>query len=60
MDNKELIKKFYSSFSSGNIEVVIECYHEEIIFQDPAFGELKEDDAENMWRMLLKKFTDKA
>ncbi len=52
MDNKELIIRFYSSFSSGNIEGMIECYHEEIVFQDPAFVELKGDDVKNMWRML--------
>lgn len=52
MDNKELIIKIYKSFSTGNIKSMIECYHKEIVFQDPVFGELKGDDAKNMWRML--------
>ena len=31
---------------------MIECYHKETIFEDPAFGVLKGEKAKNMWRML--------
>lgn len=31
------------------------CYHDEIVFDDPAFGTLKGDDAKNMWRMLVER-----
>lgn len=55
MNNKELITKFYKSFSNGDIDSMLECYHEEVIFHDPAFGILKGDHAKNMWRMLLAK-----
>lgn len=59
MNNKELITKFYQSFSEGNAEGMIDCYHDEIEFQDPAFGKIKGDDAKNMWRMLLESGSSK-
>lgn len=55
MNNKELIEKFYTAFSSGNAEEMISCYHEDVLFKDPAFGTLKGNDVFNMWRMLLSK-----
>lgn len=53
MNNSELIKKFYTSFSDGNIKGMIACYHKDITFQDPAFGRLKGERAVKMWQMLL-------
>lgn len=55
MINTELINKFYTSFVNGNAEEMVNCYHNEIIFQDPAFGILKGEDAKNMWRMLIER-----
>lgn len=34
---------------------MVSHYGPEIIFQDPAFGELKGEDARNMWRMLIER-----
>jgi ketosteroid isomerase-like protein len=48
-----LIHKFYQAFAAGNAEEMVSCYHDEIRFRDPAFGELNGDDAKNMWRMLI-------
>ena len=31
------------------------CYHENIVFQDPAFGELHGEEAKSMWRMLIER-----
>jgi ketosteroid isomerase-like protein len=53
MTNQELIHKFYTSFSNGNIKEMIECYHEDITFQDPVFGRLEGERAMKMWEMLL-------
>jgi ketosteroid isomerase-like protein len=50
--HKELIETFYSSFIQLDAESMISCYHENIVFEDPAFGKLKGDRAKNMWRML--------
>ena len=54
MDNRSLIEKFYNSFAAANAEGMISSYADNITFSDPAFGKLKDDDAKNMWRMLLK------
>ena len=49
---KELIKQFYESCAELDAEGMVECYHSEILFEDPAFGPLKGEKAKNMWRML--------
>lgn len=53
MTNAELITHFYESFAKGDAEGMVSCYHNDIRFQDPAFGPLKGNDAKNMWRMLI-------
>lgn len=50
MDN--LITTFYKAFDNRDAEAMIACYHEDIVFADPAFGVLKGEHAGNMWRML--------
>jgi len=55
---KDLIEKFYTSFQNRDVEGMIKCYHDDIVFTDPAFGELKGEHAKNMWRMLLKNSKD--
>ena len=34
------------------------CYSDDIVFEDPAFGELHGEDARDMWRMLCGRATD--
>ncbi len=53
-DNKDLIVSFYTAFQNRNAESMVNCYHKDIQFQDPAFGILKGEHACNMWRMLMK------
>lgn len=55
MENKELIEKFYTSFANRDVKGMISCYHEDICFEDPAFGKLYGDDAKAMWQMLLSR-----
>ncbi|WP_107040008.1 nuclear transport factor 2 family protein [Brumimicrobium mesophilum] len=57
MENSELIEKFYTSFSKGNYKGMIECYDDNVVFKDPAFGELKGERAKKMWEMLLSSKT---
>lgn len=49
---KALIEKFYTAFQNKDAETMISCYDDNIVFYDPAFGELKGDDAKAMWQML--------
>ncbi len=58
MTSNELIKKFYTSFANGDATTMIDCYHDEIVFEDPAFGQLKGDKAKAMWQMLLSRNSD--
>lgn len=55
MSNEQLITQFYQSFADGNVEGMLECYHDDIVFEDPAFGVLKGESAKDMWRMLLQR-----
>ncbi|MGB3605867.1 MAG: nuclear transport factor 2 family protein [Psychroserpens sp.] len=47
-----LIEKFYKAFSELDAETMVALYHDDIIFEDPAFGVLHGERAKNMWRML--------
>ena len=47
-----LIEKFYKNFQKLNAEEMVDCYHPDIHFSDPAFGDLQGKDAGDMWRML--------
>lgn len=53
--NKKLIETFYTAFQKGNVDEMISCYHKDILFEDPAFGKLKGEDAKSMWRMLIER-----
>jgi hypothetical protein len=51
--NKQLIEKFYTAFAASDAETMASCYHEQITFEDPAFGVLQGKRASYMWEMLL-------
>ncbi len=53
--NEKLIQKFYTSFANQDLDTMLNCYHEKIKFQDPAFGILKGKDARDMWKMLIQR-----
>lgn len=55
MNGKELITKFYEAFAIADTEAMVSHYDANIIFNDPAFGELKGEEAKNMWRMLINR-----
>ncbi|MBZ4044159.1 nuclear transport factor 2 family protein [Flavobacterium hibisci] len=53
--NENLIAKFYTAFANADAKTMIECYHPNVHFIDPAFGLLKEEQVSKMWKMLLLK-----
>lgn len=55
MLNQELLEHFYHCFKYKDAEGMVSCYHDKIVFTDPAFGTLTGDAAKNMWRMLLER-----
>jgi len=55
MDTTKLIETFYMGLREGNGDKMIACYHDDVVFEDPAFGKLKSNDAKKMWLMLCEK-----
>ncbi len=55
---EEVIKEFYTAFQNKDAEKMVACYHDEVVFEDPAFGKLNGERAKNMWRMLLTNNTN--
>jgi ketosteroid isomerase-like protein len=37
---KDFINTFYTVFAKGDAETMTSCYHKEVVFKDPSFGEL--------------------
>ena len=56
MENR--IEKFYTAFCNLDAETMVNQYHKDIIFEDPAFGKLEGEHAKNMWRMLCQNAKD--
>jgi len=51
---ENVIIKFYEAFNNLDADTMCSCYHDDIIFEDPAFGILKGDKAKAMWQMLCE------
>ncbi|MCB0482161.1 MAG: nuclear transport factor 2 family protein [Flavobacteriales bacterium] len=47
------LELFYTHLKNLDAEALIELYHPDALFEDPAFGRLKGERIKNMWRMLL-------
>lgn len=56
--SRELVDRFYTSFSNRDSEAMVSCYDDDIVFEDPAFGLLRGEDARDMWRMLIGRSKD--
>lgn len=52
--HQSIVTKFYQAFTELDAEAMASCYHENVVFKDPAFGTLKGEKACNMWRMLCQ------
>jgi ketosteroid isomerase-like protein len=53
--NAELIQRFYEAFQQRDVEAMLACYADDVVFSDPAFGELRGEHARDMWRMLVER-----
>ena len=56
--NEEVIQRFYTAFQSLDHRTMNDCYSDEIIFSDPVFLLLKEDQVKAMWEMLCTNAKD--
>src|SRR3546814_19381464 len=53
-----LITRFYQAFQRLDADAMSACYTDDVVFSDPAFGELRGRDAGDMWRMLTTRAKD--
>jgi ketosteroid isomerase-like protein len=56
--NEALIHRFYDRFQERDAAGMVACYHPDVVFSDPAFGELRGAKAGAMWTMLCARATD--
>ena len=54
----DVAQRFYEAFAQRDSETMAACYHDDAVFEDPAFGELDATDARDMWTMLCSNATD--
>lgn len=55
--NAALIARFYTAFQARDAATMGACYAPDVVFSDPAFGELRGDEARGMWEMLVGRAT---
>lgn len=56
--NAALLARFYEAFDARDAEAMARAYHDEVVFRDPVFGELRGERARDMWRMLVARGAD--
>ncbi len=54
MPDADVITRFYNAFAQRDAQTMAACYADDVVFHDPAFGELRGERARNMWRMLCR------
>ncbi len=57
-NNEELIRRFYTAFQQRDYKAMADCYSEDPVFNDPAFGILEGPAVGAMWEMLCKNARD--
>lgn len=58
MDDTETIRELYRAFARRDAEAMMRCYHPELAFRDPVFGELTFPQVRTMWTMLCARGED--
>ncbi len=53
-----VVHAFYAGLAARDGDAMVGCYHDDVVFEDPAFGQLQPADASAMWRMLCSGGTD--
>jgi uncharacterized protein len=56
--NEQTIATFYSAFRNRDYRTMQSCYAEKVIFFDPVFEDLVDEEVKLMWEMLCKRATD--
>ncbi|MEZ5184919.1 MAG: nuclear transport factor 2 family protein [Candidatus Nanopelagicales bacterium] len=58
MTDSVVIQRFYDCFGERDAQGMAACYADDVVFRDPAFGELHGERARDMWRMLCRNGKD--
>jgi ketosteroid isomerase-like protein len=56
--SKELIERLYGAMNDHDGDAMAACYADDAVFEDPAFGELRDGAVKDMWRMLCAGASD--
>ncbi len=56
--NLATIDRLYAAMNAGDGEAMAACYTDDAVFEDPAFGELRDGAGQDMWRMLCARAHD--
>lgn len=54
----EIVEKFYQAFARRDWQGMVACYHDDVVFSDPVFPNLRGREAKAMWQMLVTSGTD--
>lgn len=57
-DHSAVLHRFYQAFARRDAAAMVAEYHPEVVFSDPAFGELDAAHVRAMWRMLCERGKD--
>ena len=57
-EHHALITRFDEAFQRLDAEAMSACYTDDVLFSDPVFGELRGQNATDMWRMLTSRAKD--
>ncbi|MEQ9437675.1 MAG: nuclear transport factor 2 family protein [Cyclobacteriaceae bacterium] len=57
-EHQQLIVQFYTAFQQLDAAEMISLYDDDVVFEDPAFGQLRGEEAKAMWKMLIERGKD--
>lgn len=53
--HQQIIEQFYTAFQQLDTTKMVSFYDDDVVFQDPVFGQLRGEQAATMWRMLIER-----
>jgi len=53
--SKAILERFYGAFQQLDAKTMAQCYHKEVIFNDPVFRNLDYREVTAMWAMLIER-----
>lgn len=56
--NEQLLEKFFNALQRKDINAVIECLDQEVVYSDPIFKNLQGRTTRAYWHMMLEKLPD--